>query len=72
MEKRTRLLKKWIANWTTVADIAKSSGVPYRTLYAVIDWNRPLSEAVYEKLYAGMDKKISKDMDILQDFGLKN
>lgn len=69
---KVKLIKQWIKNWNNISDIAKLSKIPYVTMYSIVNGIRSLSAKNYNKIYKGMDKKIEKDMEILQDFGIKN
>ena len=69
---RLKIIKQWITNWTTITQLAKISKLSDDIMWDVVNGRTALNDAKYKKIYKWMDKKIQKDIDLLQDFGVKN
>jgi len=68
---RINLIKSFITNWRTLASIAKACKVSYGHLDDIIHERQGLTTKTYNKIYKGLDKLVSKDTDLLQDFGME-
>lgn len=55
----------------TKVQIAKASGISYWHLDDILHIRQPLTTKMYNKIYKGIDKLVSKYTDLLQDFGME-
>lgn len=69
---RINLIKAFIKNGRTLAAIANASKVSYWHLDDIIHERKILTTKTYSKIYKWLDKLVSKDSDLLQDFGMEN
>lgn len=69
---RINIIKAFIKNGRTLASIAKACKVSYGHLDDIIHERQALTTKTYNKIYKGLDKLVSKDADLLQDFGMDN
>lgn len=69
---RINLILAFIDNGRTKAKIAKASKISYWHLDDILHERQGLSTKMYNKIYKGLDKLVSKDSDLLQDFGMEN